>query len=73
MDLNKSVGVPVEFVEAAHPMNESFHQTNSFDDIEKAQRKLGQTLINWIGTGTTTTADGTLACTAPDWYQSAWR
>ncbi|KAL0221873.1 hypothetical protein RCL1_001727 [Eukaryota sp. TZLM3-RCL] len=38
----------VEFVKANHPCFVPFHKVNSFDLIEKAQDRIGQTRVNWI-------------------------
>lgn len=37
-----------EYVENNHPMMESFHLKNTFNDISNAQIKLGQRPIKWI-------------------------
>lgn len=37
-----------EFVENCHPMLDTFQEKNTFKDIEAAQTKLGQTIVNWL-------------------------
>jgi len=50
--------VPLRFVEANHPAVESFHATNSFEMITKAQQELNQGVIDWIHGAKKLSAEG---------------
>ncbi|EFC47179.1 predicted protein [Naegleria gruberi] len=49
-NIAKKEGKTVKFVEANHPAVESFHDVNSFSDINKHLKELGHEEIDWLPT-----------------------